>query len=262
MNINTLEDCEEEKSRYNIKEDIKKVIPYQNEDQEDGIDIIDISVNEDKRLAMEASLWYWNLSCCILHFIQAIICLAGGLAKGTKAADFKLPLTTLFLSWEESYPGGPRYPVQTLVQRALLPFTAVTSGFSWLSFAAHLVVLIYYKKYIKDLRNGINQFRWFEYALSSSLMIGLIAMLFGMYDIISLVLIMSINACMNFFGYNMENNSILDTRKVDWISFYFGSFAGYYYYYYYCKQISSLIFIYIRSSPLVLYICIYRWRFR
>ena len=199
--------------------DSKKIIPF----VEDGVDI---NLNEDKRLAMEKSLWYWNLACCILHFIQAIICLAGGLVKGTTAADFKLPLTTLFLSWEEAYPGGPRYPVQTLQQRALLPFTAVTSGFSWLSAAAHLIVLIYYKKYIEDLRKGINQFRWFEYALSSSLMIGLIAMLFGMYDIISLVLIMCINACMNFYGYNMENNSNLETRKVDWVSFYFGSFAG------------------------------------
>jgi len=189
-------------------------------------DDIDIHTNEDKRLAMEKSLWYWNLACCILHFIQAIICLAGGLAKGTKAAKFKLPLTTLFLSWIETYPGGPRYPVQTLVQRGLLPFTAVTSGFSWLSAVAHLIVLIYFKKYIEDLRKGINQFRWIEYALSSSLMIGLIAMLFGMYDIISLVLIMSINACMNLFGYNVENNSNFETGKIDWISFYFGSFAG------------------------------------
>jgi hypothetical protein len=212
--------------------DSKKVMPFteENNDNVSNEDVIDFNVNEDKRLAMEKSLWYWNLSCCILHFIQAIICLIGGLRKGTSAGDFRLPLTTLFLEWNEQYPNGPRFPEQILVQRALLPFVAVTSGFSWLSAAAHLVVLIHYKKYIEDLRRGINQFRWFEYALSSSLMIGLIAMLFGMYDIISLVLIMSVNACMNLFGYNMENNSNLETRKVDWISFYFGSFAGYYHY--------------------------------
>lgn len=236
---------------YQEEIDSKKVVPLV-EDSVDG------NINEDKRLAMEKSLWYWNLSCCVLHFIQAIICLSGGLVKGTTAADFKLPLTTLFLSWEEVYPGGPRYPVQVLEQRALLPFTAVTSGFSWLSAAARLIVLIYYKKYIEDLRKGINQFRWFEYALSSSLMIGLIAMLFGMYDIISLVLIMSINACMNFYGYSMENNSNFETGKVDWISFYFGSFAGFYHCQCY-KSLSSLIIISFRFSTMVLYICLYWW---
>lgn len=54
---------------------------------------------------------------------------------------------------------------------------------------AHIVVLIFYKQYIKDLRLGINRFRWIEYAFSSSLMICLIAMLFGMYSVITLILL-------------------------------------------------------------------------
>jgi hypothetical protein len=181
---------------------------------------------EEIRLKKEKDLWYWNFACCLLHLVQAAACLGGGLRKGSTAAEFKLPLTTLFLVWSENYPGGPRYPSQELKQVGLLPFTAVTSIFSWLSAAAHLIVLLNFKKYISDLRRGINQFRWYEYALSSSLMMGLIAALFGMYDIISLVLIMSVNACMNLFGYNMENNSDIKTKKVDWISFYFGCFAG------------------------------------
>lgn len=171
-------------------------------------------------------LRYWNLGCCLLHLVQAIVCLASGLSEGSKAAEFKLPLTTLFLVWTEEYPDGPRYPSQKLNQVGLLPFTAVTSIFSWLSSAAHLIVLLNFDMYIKDLRRGINQFRWYEYALSSSLMIGLIAALFGMYDVISLVLIMSVNACMNLFGYNMENNSDIKNKKIDWISFCFGCFAG------------------------------------
>lgn len=43
---------------------------------------------------------------------------------------------------------------------------------------------------MRDLQRGVNRFRWYEYAFSSSLMMGLIAMLFGMYDVISLVLVM------------------------------------------------------------------------
>ena len=59
------------------------------------------------------------------------------------------------------------------------PFASVTSGFSWMSAAAHFIVLIFFKKYIADLRKGINVFRWYEYAFSSSLMIGLILMVRG-----------------------------------------------------------------------------------
>jgi hypothetical protein len=76
--------------------------------------------------------------------------------------------------------------------------------FSFLSAAAHFTVIIFFKKYISDINKGINRFRWWEYALSSSLMIALIAMLYGMYDIISLILLMSVNAAMILYGDIME----------------------------------------------------------
>lgn len=129
---------------------------------------------------------------------------------------FKLPLTTLFLEW------GKGFPVQKLVVQGYLPFVAVTSGFSWMSAVAHFFVLIFFSTYyIPDLRRGINRFRWIEYAFSSSLMIGLIAMLFGMYDIISLVLIMSVNATMNLFGFLMETSNV-GKNNYDWTPFTFG----------------------------------------
>ena len=159
---------------------------------------------------------YWNLSCGIFHLIQAIFVLGLGLNPKSNAVKFKLPLTTLFLDWS-----GP-FPVQKLVVSGLIPFVAVTSGFSWMSAAAHFTVLLFFSKiYIPDLRKGMNRFRWVEYAFSSSLMIGLIAMLFGMYDIISLVLLMSVNATMNFFGLLMETTNV-DKKTNSWTPFYFG----------------------------------------
>jgi Heliorhodopsin len=129
---------------------------------------------------------------------------------------FKLPLTTLFLDWSNGF------PVQKLVIQGYLPFVAVTSGFSWMSAVAHFFVLIFFSTYyIPDLRRGINRFRWIEYAFSSSLMIGLIAMLFGMYDVISLVLIMSVNATMNLFGFLMETSNV-GKKTYDWTPFTFG----------------------------------------
>ena len=63
------------------------------------------------------------------------------------------------------------FPVAGIQNRFLFPFAGVTSLFAFLSAAAHFIVLICFKKYIADLRAGINVFRWYEYAASSSLMI-------------------------------------------------------------------------------------------
>ncbi|MFA5741306.1 MAG: heliorhodopsin HeR, partial [Candidatus Izemoplasmatales bacterium] len=80
--------------------------------------------------------------------------------------------------------------------------------------------------YNADLEKGINKFRWFEYALSSSIMIVLIATLFGVYDIGSLILIFVLNALMNIFGLVMEQLNSGKQGKVNWTPFVWGSIAG------------------------------------
>lgn len=138
-------------------------------------------------------------------------------------AKFKLPLTTSFLSWDVAR----GYPVTELRTVATVPFVAVTSGFAWLSAIAHATVLLCYPRYIADLRKGYNLFRWYEYAVSSSWMIALIAQLFGVYDILQLITLASVNACMNLFGLLMETmNAGRDRSQLDWSPFLFGCFAG------------------------------------
>ncbi len=74
-----------------------------------------------------------------------------------------------------------------------LPFGILVASFLLISAIAHGLVSIPKKlndEYNSDLSKGINKFRWFEYALSSSIMIVLIATLFGVRDIASLILIL------------------------------------------------------------------------
>jgi Heliorhodopsin len=48
-----------------------------------------------------------------------------------------------------------------------------------------------------------------------------------MWDVISLVLLMSVNACMNLFGLLFETMNInKPTIEIDWTPFWFGCFAG------------------------------------
>ncbi|TPX33123.1 hypothetical protein SmJEL517_g03954 [Synchytrium microbalum] len=167
----------------------------------------------------EKGLYLWNITMTVLHLVQACACLAIG-STSASLKQFKLPLTTTFAVWTTGY------PVPTLVTRGLIPFVQVTSAFSFLSAFFHLLVLIFWARYVSQIRRGINEFRWYEYSLSSSLMIFLISLLFGIYDIITLVNIFCINACMNYFGLLTEKMNPPNRTHTDFIAFWYGSFAG------------------------------------
>eukprot|EP00386_Alphamonas_edax_P014417 GDKI01044313.1.p1 GENE.GDKI01044313.1~~GDKI01044313.1.p1 ORF type:complete len:303 (-),score=49.97 GDKI01044313.1:376-1284(-) len=190
----------------------------------------------DEYKPYEKNLLWWNIGCGCLHLFQACISLA--MAEQVERINlFKLPLNTAFTKWEDYG------PVAVLERQALLPFAQLTTGFAWMSAFAHFCVLYGHKTYIADLKRGLNRFRWYEYAVSSSLMIGLIAMLFGVYDIFTLIALMSVNACMNLFGMLMEtqnywkrkaetqvtplgSDATVSPSTVDWSPFLYGCFAG------------------------------------
>ena len=107
-----------------------------------------------------------------------------------------------------------------------LRFGPAVAVFLLLSAAAHGILSTFgYGWYVRSLKRGMNPARFYEYALSSSLMIVLIGMLVGLYDLGALILIFGINATMNLFGIMMERHN--ETRQTtDWRSFIFGCFAG------------------------------------
>lgn len=155
-----------------------------------------------------------------LHLVQASVMLWLGLTL-ENIKDFVLPINVSFLKYEESI-GQLVLKTDTIAE---LPIAAIVSSFLFISAIAHFVIVVKNKKYNKDLKDRVNQFRWFEYALSSSIMIALIAMLFGVYDLSTLILIIGINACMNLFGLLMELYN-KGRERVSWTPFIMGSFAG------------------------------------
>ena len=111
-----------------------------------------------------------------------------------------------------------------------MPFLPMTASFLLLSAIFHfLIAFPFKKKYRAGLRVGINQFRWYEYALSSSLMIVLISALFGVRDVAVFALIALSNAAMNLFGLDMELLNQGESKvgkKVNWLPFIFGTIIG------------------------------------
>lgn len=168
----------------------------------------------------------FNMIMGALHLAQAVLMffLATGVIQ--QISQFSPQITQNFLAFNQQ--------TRSLELQASdlfkLPFGVFVALFLLISAIAHALISIPKKlndKYNSDLEKGINKFRWFEYALSSSVMIVLISTLFGIYDIASLILIFLINASMNLFGLVMEQlNSGRDKSKVNWGPFVWGSIAG------------------------------------
>jgi hypothetical protein len=151
----------------------------------------------------------------ILHLVQGVFMIA--ISNATT-----YPILTNFLRFDA-------------VTRSLLPnpnqvaeirFGPAVAVFLLLSAAAHLALSTFgFRWYVENLKRGMNPARFYEYALSSSLMIVLIGMLVGVTDIGTLIAIFGINAAMNLFGILMELHN-QTTPKTDWTAFIFGCFAG------------------------------------
>jgi hypothetical protein len=158
----------------------------------------------------------WNVSMGLLHLVQ-------GAAVLLLSSDFSLPVTSSFLQFD---PAQQRLLPQpdVLVDVRVGPLVA---AFFLLSAIAHLAIASPpgFRRYTANLAKGMNPARWMEYSLSASVMIVVIAMLAGLYDVAALILLAALNATMILFGWMMELHN-QTTSRTDWTSFWFGCFAG------------------------------------
>lgn len=168
----------------------------------------------------------FNMLMGALHLVQGIMMLFLATTVIQNIAEFQPTITQIYI-WFNPATMSLEPTSRELFQ---LPFGILVACFLLISAAAHALISIPNKLnaiYNADLQKGINKFRWFEYALSSSIMITLIATLFGVYDIASLILIFVVNATMNLFGLVMEQlNSGKTKKELRWGPFVWGSFAG------------------------------------
>lgn len=168
------------------------------------------------------SLKRFNFVMGLLHLAQGAVMLYFALTIDQIKA-FRTPVWSYFLEFNTDIMRLVTKPEQLFE----VPFAMFVSFFLLLSALAHFIIVMPKSNqvYNRDLENGINRFRWYEYSLSSSLMIILIAMLFGVYDIGALIAIFILNASMNWFGLLMEKLNQY-TDKTHWSPFFFGTIAG------------------------------------
>lgn len=158
----------------------------------------------------------FNLIMGFLHFVQGIFMIL-------VSNNTTYPIFTNYLSFDVATRSlkpdtEPFYQV---------PFGPAVAGFLLISAVAHFyLATVGYQRYVENLKKGMNPVRFYEYALSSSLMIVLIGMLIGLWDLGALILIFTLNATMNLFGIMMELHN-QHTKKTDWTAFIFGCIAGF-----------------------------------
>jgi hypothetical protein len=161
------------------------------------------------------NLRWFNLIMGFLHLVQGILMIV--LSKYKAYA-----ISTTILTFDATL----NKLVPTLKLPFGLSFGPAVGAFLLISAVAHFSLGTFgYKWYVANLKKGMNPARFYEYALSSSLMIVLIALLTGVSDLGALIALFGVNACMNFFGIMMERHN-QTTKSTDWSSFIYGCFAG------------------------------------
>ena len=156
--------------------------------------------------------WY-NLGMAILHLAQ-------GLAIVALSNDFSLPVHATFMK------GPPGSAPPEIDQLFDLRIGTAVATFVFVSAFAHLLLVLpgVFGWYTRNLERGRNDARWFEYAVSSSVMIVLIAMLTGIGDVAALVAIFGVNATMILLGLVQEHTGRPGEGSL--LPFWVGSFAG------------------------------------
>lgn len=161
------------------------------------------------------SLRRFNLFMGFLHLIQGMLMIF-------ISNDTTYPIYTNFLNFDVAT--RTLQPSPELVYE--VPFGIAVAFFLLISAVAHFyLATVGYKRYVVNLKKGMNPVRFYEYALSSSLMIVLIGMLIGIWDLGAIILIFAVNATMNLFGIMMELHN-QHTEKTNWTAFIYGCFAG------------------------------------
>ncbi|BCX13742.1 MAG: hypothetical protein KatS3mg085_274 [Candidatus Dojkabacteria bacterium] len=146
----------------------------------------------------------------IFNFIMGIFHFAQGVLMVLLSKDYTETLTTSFINivgTSENF----RFVSQTqeFVTFKLGPAVAL---FLFISAMAHFLLTLpgIFEWYVKNLKKGANYARWYEYSISSSVMIVIIAILVGMYDAPSLLLLVWFKCLYDFLwlddGTSQSNN--------------------------------------------------------
>jgi len=171
--------------------------------------------------AQQRRLRRTNISLGFLHIAQGVVILILG-------SGFSALVTASYIGSSVEYRYEPRI---------------MLAVFLFISAFCHLLVSLpkVFPWYIRNLGRHINYVRWYEYSLSASVMIVVIASLCGITDLVSLLGLFVLTAAMNLFGLIMELYN-QNTAKTNWTAFIFGSIVG-------VVPWAAILLYFVKSTP-------------
>jgi uncharacterized membrane protein len=165
----------------------------------------------------------FNIIAGVLHLITGILMLFLGLNL-----EWERDLYTFYIDFVivSTDPFVLEVGPAATVLFTLTNIGVILSSFPLMSALAHFLIAgPLNDRYVKNLQKGMNPYRWYEYSVSSSVMIFLITFLTGVVDFWSQVMIVVLNAMMIGFGYLMEVVNQY-TEKTNWSPFALGCVSG------------------------------------
>ena len=165
--------------------------------------------------ALGKQLQNFNRIAGVFHLAQAVVLYL------ILNDETKIPVITRFF---DETPQGIQPVSETLFD---FPIALIAPIFLLLSAIAHFLISapFYIQRYEQNIAKGINPPRWWEYSISSSLMLVVLLMLGGLIEVSTVVFIFTLNFIMNLMGLVMERYNQL-TDKVSWLPFNIGVVAG------------------------------------
>jgi len=164
-----------------------------------------------------------NMVVGLLHFIQGI---GQTVLVIFQFGAIKLPIKWPLLdSTNNSLTQTVPFKTQSCDVVLGFPVASLVPAFFFSAAAAHLLIAspACFPAYSRGVRNGYNYFRWIEYSISSSIIMFIIEMLFGIYDLAQLISLFALNVVMNLSNLVMEIHN-LEYLNLD--AFYIGCFSG------------------------------------
>lgn len=165
-----------------------------------------------------------NIGAGIFLFVQGILMLILGYLL-----DWNRDIYTFYLKFKilSLVPFSAQVLPDPNIAYTVTNLGAILASFLLISgIALLLIAFVVNKSYVENLKKGMNPYRWYEYAITSSIMLVIIATFVGVWDLWSLVMIFVLNAVMIFCGLLMEKINFY-TKKTDWSAYLLGCLSGF-----------------------------------
>jgi hypothetical protein len=170
------------------------------------------------------TLYKWNITLAIIYVLQAIAIIYGQLLTTAKLFPVGVSYLTLNpiaseLTGHNVFSAAAQYSfdVNLLFIVTILFFVSAVIYASSAS--------VFRKYYEADLKKKMNKVRWFQYAFIAGMMMASIAILTGISDLASLVMIFAFEMIMFLIGLVMESNN--HANKIpNWPIYVVGCIAG------------------------------------